>query len=813
LENLKPEINPFLEGFCAGLKPDPILKVSEWADEYRILSQRASAEPGKWHTNRTPYLKEVMDTLSAFDPTEEICFMAGAQVGKALAIDTPIPTPCGWKFMKDLRAGDQVFDENGIICNVTNATNVMLNREVFAITFSDKTVIIADSDHKWEVWDENHSRTAHKKIATTKEMSLTFNNENGNRYEIKMPWVINKECDAFLFHKKNPRIVLTDVESHSVCEKIQIVDIKSTSSVPVKCITVDSKSHLYLAGESMIPTHNSETGNNWIGYIIDHAPGPMMCVQPTVELAKRYSKQRIDSLIEETPRLKDKVKAARERDSGNTVLSKEFIGGLLIITGANSAAGLRSLPARYLFLDEIDAYPSDASGEGDPLDLAKARTRTYAKRKIFMTSTPTINGRSKIEKIYAESDQRKYYVPCPHCNHMQTIEWINIKWENDKADTVYLVCAENGCIIEESSKTQMLENGKWIKQNLDSNKAGFFLTSLYSPLGWYSWREAVRDWLAAQKDQDKLKTFVNTVLAETWKEKGDAPEWRLLYERREEYQRNTIPDSVDFLTAGVDVQKDRLEMQIIGWNTNRESWSIDYRVIPGDTSDLSESGPWGKLKPMIADSWKTKRGIMTISMTGIDSGYQTQVVYNFCRQYPLNKVAATKGFDNIQTVVGQPKSTDVNQAGKRLRRGLKVWPIGSSHIKSDFYGKLKLHKPTENEMSRGYPAGFCHFPEYEEEYFKQLTAEQIQVRFHKGYRKYDWVKTYERNEALDTWVIARAMASILGLERMENRKALHIEVAESTDKIENKVINTENMMKSLINNGNINIVRKKGSFF
>ncbi|OQB05792.1 MAG: Phage terminase large subunit (GpA) [bacterium ADurb.Bin212] len=647
MENLN--YDPYLEGFIGGLRPEPILLVSEWADEYRFLSQRASSEPGKWHTKRTPYLKEILDTLSAYDSTEEIVFMAGAQIGK------------------------------------------------------------------------------------------------------------------------------------------------------------------------------SETGNNWIGYVIDHAPGPMLCVQPTVELAKRYSKQRIDTLIEESERLSAKVKTSRERDSGNTVLSKEFIGGILVMTGANSSAGLRSLPARYLFLDEIDAYPADASGEGDPIDLAKARTRTYSRRKIFMTSTPTISGRSKIEKHYNESDQRKYYVPCPHCEHFQTIEWKNIKWDAESPDKVYLVCEQNGCVIDESSKTQMLENGKWIKANLNSEKAGFFINSLYSPLGWYSWREAVRDWLEAKNSQDKLKTFVNTVLGETWKEKGDAPEWRNLYDKREDYKTNTIPKGVELITAGVDVQKDRLEMHIVGWSPNLEKWTIDYRVIPGDTSDLSVSGPWERLRPMISETWEYEGGLLGIKLTGIDSGYNTQTVYDFCRQFPITKVVATKGFDNLQTTIAQPKAVDVNQSGRKIRRGIKVWSIGSSHIKNEIYGHLRLNKPTESEMINGYPQGYCHFPMFDEEFFRQLTAEQVQVRFHKGYRKYEWIKTYERNEVLDTLVIARACASILGIERMKQpvrpnyviKKDEKIE--KSSETVENFNENSQNSEKKPIgtdySSGKYEVRRKRSSFW
>ena len=238
-----------LRAWGGGLKPDPLLTVSEWADRYRMLSSRAAAEPGRYRTKRTPYMKEIMDALSPGHPAQRIVFMKAAQVGA------------------------------------------------------------------------------------------------------------------------------------------------------------------------------TEAGNCFLGFIIHQAPGPALAVQPTVELAKRNSRQRIDPLIEESPALRDKVKPARSRDAGNTMLSKEFAGGILIMTGANSAVGLRSTPARYIFLDEVDAYPASADEEGDPVSLAEARSLTFAhRRKVFLASTPTIRGLSRIEREYEASDQRRYFVACPHCGSVAVAE-------------------------------------------------------------------------------------------------------------------------------------------------------------------------------------------------------------------------------------------------------------------------------------------------------------------------------------------------------------------------------------------------------
>ncbi len=249
----------------------------------------------------------------------------------------------------------------------------------------------------------------------------------------------------------------------------------------------------------------SESGCNWIGYVIHHAPGPMLAVQPSVELAKRFSQQRIDPLIEESPSLRAKVAPARSRDSGNTVLSKEFPGGILVLTGANSAVGLRSMPVRYLFLDEVDAYPPSADDEGDPVTLAEARTRTFSwRRKVFLASTPTIKGLSRIEREYEASDRRRFFVPCPHCGHPQHLMFERLRWQKGQPETAAYVC--EGCEqpIAEHHKTQMLAEGEWrpMAVSVDPLSIGFHLSSLYSPVGWLSWERIAREWEACQSSDE-----------------------------------------------------------------------------------------------------------------------------------------------------------------------------------------------------------------------------------------------------------------------------------------------------------------------
>lgn len=532
----------------------------------------------------------------------------------------------------------------------------------------------------------------------------------------------------------------------------------------------------------------TETGCNWLGFIIDVTSGPVMAVQPTVDMAKRYSKQRVAQLIDTCDRLKDKVKEARSRDSGNTVLSKEFPGGILVMTGANSATGLRSLSARFLFMDEIDAYPDNLDEEGSPITLAKARTRNFARRKIYMVSTPTTVHRSKIEKEFLEGDQRYFFVPCPHCSFKQTLKWANIRYKDVGMENTYLKC--EGCEkpIQEHYKTWMLENGVWIPQNknAEAKKASFHLNSLYSPLGWFSWKDAASLFEESHKVPEKLRGFVNTVLGETWRESGDSPEWERLYERREDYKIGTVPFGGLFLVAGADVQKDRIECEIVSYGLGKESFSVDYRILMGDTSN-PDGGAWLKLDELLAEQFPHETGVsMPIRLMAVDSGFNTQAVYNWCRKYPMSRVIATKGVENSPIMLNQPSTVDVTiKGGRKVARGMKVWPIGVNLAKSELYGWLRIQKPVDGEA---YPACYCHFPQYGEEFFKQLCGEQLTIRVMRGNTKSIWEKIRDRNEALDCRILCRVAAAAVGMDRFkkEHWQNLASSVGLSLEKIINK---------------------------
>jgi len=587
-----------IRAWSRGMRPDPDLTVSEWADRHRWLSSRASAEPGRYRTARTPYMREIMDALSPSSPHQRVVFMKAAQVGA------------------------------------------------------------------------------------------------------------------------------------------------------------------------------TEAGNCFIGFVMHHAPGPMLAVQPTVELAKRNSRQRIDPLIEESPELRERVKPARSRDAGNTMLSKEFAGGILIMTGANSAVGLRSTPARYIFLDEVDAYPASADEEGDPVSLAEARSLTFAhRRKVFLVSTPTIRGLSRIEREFEASDQRRYHLPCPHCGHVQWLKFERLRWDKGQPENAEYHCEGCDTPIAEHHKTAMLEAGEWraTAEPEDPGTVGYHLSALYSPVGWLGWARIARAHEAARGSDEAMRAFRNTVLGETWMETGEAPDWQRLAERREAWASGTVPAGGLFLTAGADVQKDRIEVDVWAWGRGLESWLVDHIIIEGGPGDPD---CWQTLTDLLGRTWAHASGQhLTIARFAIDSGFETSAVYGWARQVGFAQVAPVKGLEgfNRASPVTGPTYVDATVGGKRLRRGARLWSVATSTFKAETYRFLRQERPTVEDIEAGasFPAGTVHLPSWADaEWLKQLTAEQlVTVKSRRGFTKLEWQKLRERNEALDCRVYARAAAWIAGADR------------------------------------------------
>jgi phage terminase large subunit GpA-like protein len=520
-----------------------------------------------------------------------------------------------------------------------------------------------------------------------------------------------------------------------------------------------------------------------VGYYIDQDPCPIMVVQPTIEDAQGYSKEEIAPMLRDCPALAAIVPEPKTRDSDNTILAKRFPGGSLTIVGANSARGFRRVSRKVVIFDETDGYPPSAGTEGDQIQLGIRRTDYYWDRKIVLGSTPTVSGLSRIERLFYAGDQRRYYVPCPECGHMQVLRFHNFHWPKGQPDLAVYVCIECGSEIEHKHKRAMVHAGEWRPgphaQFPDdpapapvSGHASFHIWAAYSFSPNASWGQLCTEFVSAQREgPEHLKTFVNTALGETWKDRGDAPEWQRLYARREPYAIGSCPAGVLFLTAGVDVQKDRLVYEVVGWGRDKRSWSVDTGVLPGDTSDLVK-GPWSQLEALLARRFPHASGVDTpIQMMAVDSGSFTQTVYAWCRQHPMNRVIAVKGVAS-HVLIGHPSKVDIKINGKPLKTGYKVWDVGTNLAKSELYGWLALQPPTDEARATGEgdAPGFCHFPEYGEEFFKQLTAEQlVSKRSAKGYMVFVWEMIPGReNHQLDARVYARAAAALFGLDRFRD---------------------------------------------
>ena len=510
----------------------------------------------------------------------------------------------------------------------------------------------------------------------------------------------------------------------------------------------------------------TEVINNWFLYCMDIRPGPLAMFLPTVDLAKRHSKKKLEPSIRTCSKLKGKVKESRMRDSGNTILMKEFPGGSLTLAGSNSNAAFRSDSIRDLALDDIDGYPPDVDGEGDPCDLAENRTDAYSNRKILLISTPTTKGVSRIDKEYRDSDQRLYFVPCPLCKEMQALEWggksaeFGVKFVHDgpKVSDVWYECRHCHGRIDEYHKTWMMDqaNGAgWIAQNPGHPDAGYKLPSFYSPLGWVSWKKIVREFLKAVGNPQRMKRWINTRLAEAYDEPGSQPEWKSLANRAEPYRIMEVPHGGLLLTAGVDVQKNRIEPFIWAWGRGEECWLIYAGAI---YEDPEQDRAWQLLDDLLSQPIRHASGIeMPIASAGIDCGYHTQRVYSEVRKRRPRWFALQGASSRNKPIVGRPSEQDVSYGGVKIKNGIQLWNIGTDTAKQTLYSRLNLVPPQPRAI---------HFPVgLPDEFFKQLVAEKLIVRFHKGFPVQEWVKIYNENHALDGFVYGYAAAIRAGLLR------------------------------------------------
>lgn len=496
--------------------------------------------------------------------------------------------------------------------------------------------------------------------------------------------------------------------------------------------------------------------NAAVGFFIHQDPSPILVVNPRVEDAEDYSKTEIAPMLRDSPPLAEITGDVKGKDPNFTIRRKVFRNGAsLSLLGANSPNEFRRVTARVVAFDEVDAYPQSTS-EGDPIDLGTRRTTSFWNRKIIQGSTPTVKGESRIEKAWAESDQRYYHVPCPECGTEQVLTFggqkpHGLRWPKDeegnpKPEDAYYVCV-NGCVIEERDKPWMIENGRWIAECPDNAKhAGFHISALYSLFWNARWAVIAREFLERKDDPARLQTFVNTVLGETWEQPADQElDEHALMARREVYPAE-VPDGVALLTMGVDTQDDRLEAEVVGWGWDEESWSITHEILLGDPN---ERDVWQRLDALRLRTWECADGRrLAIDGACVDTGgHHTQAAYRYGVERLQQNVWPIKGRParaGNRTVVFQGRP-------KRQRHKTQTSPflVDVDTAKDTIYPRLAKEPPGPVT---------CHWPaHYEREWFDQLTAEKPVRETVNGQSVWRWKRKSGRaNEALDLRVYAYA---------------------------------------------------------
>lgn len=550
-------------------------------------------------------------------------------------------------------------------------------------------------------------------------------------------------------------------------EPMDISTDRSTETIVMMCSSQVGKSEFLL---------------NVMGYYVDQEPAPQLMLQPTLEAADSFSKERIDPTFKHSDGLKGKLEESgtesrgSSRKTSNTIRMKHYAGGYIAMVGSNSATGLSSRPIRILLADETDRYES--TKEGDPLALAIQRTTNFHNKKICLVSTPSVSGRSKIEDWFNKSDQRYYHVPCQHCGSGQRLKWSQVKWDKDDDGSVILEssryeCEHCGEVMRGYGRPDqdILAAGWWEKTNPSSRIAGFHLNSLYSP--WVELYKLVEEWTTAQAKRDKegLMEFINLKLGEPWVERSDDDfDYEHMHAKRREYYNGELPDGVLLLTAGVDVQDTYLAVEVVGWGKDKESWGVDYKIFMGDPG---QSVVWNQLDEYLQNGWHFEDGTrLDVACTCIDSGgHFTTEVYEFCKPREVRRIFAIKG------VGGQGKPF-IGKPVRNNRVGAVRFDIGVDQGKTNIMARARIEEEGP---------GYCHFPReaergYDLDYFRGFLSEKLEFKYVNGRTSIKWVKIYERNEPLDVRNYATAAMEILNpdfdvLENHKDKGNVYVQVA------------------------------------
>ncbi|WP_322080158.1 phage terminase large subunit family protein [Burkholderia cenocepacia] len=496
-----------------------------------------------------------------------------------------------------------------------------------------------------------------------------------------------------------------------------------------------------------------------VGYFIHQDPSPVLVVQPRVEDAESYSKTEIAPMLRDTPVLAAIAGDQKAKNSDQTILAKTFRNGSsLTLVGANSPAGFRRITSRVVMFDEVDAYPVDGAGnEGDQIALGTKRSETFWNRKIVLGSTPTVKGYSRIEKSWGESDQRQYWVPCPHCGEFQVLEWggpdtpHGMKWDKDKdgnglPESTYYVCKHNGCIIYEVDKADMIAAGEWRASKPFNGHAGFHIWAGYSLFPNASWPNLVAEWLRVKDDPLARQTFINLVLGEPYEDRGERALNEAKLASRTEVWAAEVPDGVAVITAAGDVQDDRVEIETVGWGRNEERWSIDHAVFEGDP-DSDEL--WNRVDAYLMRIWLRADGRPYEVMAAcIDSGgHHTQKVYEFCKARIGRRIWAIKG----ESARGGARSPvwPTKKPTSRTKSSYRPVIIGVNAAKDVIRARLHIEESGP---------GYMHFPaDRDINYFAQLVSERSVKKMVNGQVFRVWELPPGRaNEALDLAVYSYA---------------------------------------------------------
>lgn len=492
----------------------------------------------------------------------------------------------------------------------------------------------------------------------------------------------------------------------------------------------------------------TEVAVNALGYTMDHNPGPVMVCLPGEVSMHKWTAQKLNPMIEETPAVRNTLASTNSRDGANRREFKDFIGGQLYIEHAGSPSRLKSTTVRTLIVDELDEFAANLQGGGDPVAMLDGRTSAFpATFKRLYISTPQIQGLSRIEQLWNKSDQRRYHVPCPHCDETQPLEWAGLRWGAHGSGAVY-VCRECGALIEEHHKTEMIRRGEWVAENPGARIRGYHINCLYYQIGLGPrWQTLVEEWLDAQNDPAKLKTFINDRLAEPWEDPAmRAVKHNVIADRAEPYALRIAPPGVLAITAGVDTQDNRLAVQLVGWGRGMAFWTLDYVELPGDPAD---DAVWAALTELLNRPVETASGaLLRVEAVAIDAGgHRTEAVKAYVRDRRVRRPLAIFGaVPNNAPVLSKGKMQDVDWKGRYDKRGVMIYHVGTVGIKHWLYSRLSTDADKNSDTR------LIHLSdELPPEYFSGLVSETYNPsknRFEK--------KRGARNEPLDTWVYAYA---------------------------------------------------------